>query len=156
MLVVVVIIAILIGMLGSSYIEARNHAKRARAEAQLRELVKAWNEYYLAYSNTWPTVLHLPVDGSSLTVAMLQDSTIQPLFATDTTGNNTKAIPFLSISPAAFHTYSSGESCYTDPWWTPADVYPLHAYKITFGSGAAVQETALRIAVSFPNRDRYR
>lgn len=137
MLVVIVIIAILISMLGGAYIQARNHAKRARAETQLHELVKAWNLYYMTYTN-WPSVVGGAGGG---TFQMQQDTTMQPLFATDTTGSNTKQIPFLSISIAPGATYC-------DPWGNP--------YNIVFGQGHAPQQVALRIAVSFPNRDRYR
>ena len=63
--------------------------------------------------------------------------TLQPLLAS----GNDKNIPFLSISIQSGATYS-------DPWG--------HPYYITFGNGAAPQEVAMRIAVSFPNRDRYR
>jgi len=139
MLAVVVIIAILIGMLGGAYIQARNHARRGRAETQLRELVKAWNEYYLTYGS-WPSV----VGGSSGgTFSMQQDTTLQPLFAKDPpTTDNPKGIPFLSISIAPGATYN-------DPWGNP--------YKITFGVGGinTPQEVAMRISVSFPNRNRY-
>jgi prepilin-type N-terminal cleavage/methylation domain-containing protein len=131
MLVVIVIIAILIGMLGGAYIQARNHAKRGRAETQLRELVKAWNQYYMTYTN-FPSSGTVPVP---MTYANLQ-----PLLASDTT-DNPKGIPFLSIS------LQSGAT-YCDPWGNP--------YYITFGSQQAPQEVAMRIAVSFPNRNRYR
>jgi len=127
MLVVIVIIALLIGMLGGAYVQARNHAKRARAETQLRELVKAWNEYYLTYTN-WPTA------GNNVDMTY---ETLKPLFA----ANNPKGIPFLSIN------IQSGAS-YCDPWG--------NVYKISFGTGTDNQQAALRIAVSFPNRDRYR
>ena len=130
MLVVIVIIGVLIGMLGASYISARNHARRGRAETQLRELVKAWDEYFLMYGS-------FPNSGDTI---MSYHTTLQPLLSTDSTGHNTKQIPFLSIK--------MGTGDYCDPWGNP--------YHINFSQPTVPQEVALRIAVSFPNRDRYR
>jgi len=127
MLTVIVIIAILIGILGGVYIQARDHAKRGRAETQLRELVKAWNEYYVMYTN-FPCMGQVNVP---MTYANLQ-----PLFA----AGNPKNIPFLSIN-------IQPNTTYCDPWGNP--------YQISFGNGVSPQEVAMRIAVSFPNRERY-
>ncbi len=138
LLVVIVIIAILIAMLGGAYAQARNHAKRGRAETQLRELVKAWTEYYMTY-NRWPPFL------TGLSDRPMTEANLSPLFATLSTGAvnpwNTNGIPFLSIKILPGETYC-------DPWGNP--------YKITFKSGTDGQDMALRIAVGFPNRDRYR
>ena len=131
MLVVIVIIAVLIGMLSGAYLEAKNHAKRARAETQLRELVKAWTEYYEANNTQWPSTLN-----NQSNVPMTYTN-LQYLFASGNTNN----IPFIAINLQSGDTYS-------DPWGNP--------YKISFGTGQDQQESALRIAVSFPNRDRYR
>ena len=133
LLVVMVIAAILIAMMGGAYMTARNHAKRGRAETQLRELCKAWTEYYLTYTN-WPGAVGGPAGGNNVAMSY---ATLTPLFAE----GNDKGIPFISIKIA------TGEN-YCDPWGNP--------YKISFGSGQAIQESAMRIAVSFPNRDRYR
>ena len=130
MLVVIVIIAILIGMMGGAFIQARNVAKRGRGETQLRELVKAWNDYYLTYG-TFPPKMNQ-------TVEMSYD-TLQPLFASDL-ADNPKGIAFLSLNIA------SGAK-YCDPWGNP--------YNITFGQQQAPHESALRISVSFPDRERY-
>ena len=133
LLAVIVIISVLIGMLGGAYISARNYARRGRAETQLRELVKAWNEYYVTYGS-------FPYTGQQA----MTTTTMAALFA----AGNARAIPFLSISSRDFHVVpAQGDPCYTDPWGNP--------YYITFGSGQAPQEVALRIAVSFPNRNRY-
>ena len=131
MLVVIIIVATLVGMLGGAYVEARNHAKRARAETQLRELVKAWAQYYQTYGG-WPTSGNdIPMTYSKLT----------PLFA----AGNSNSIPFLSIQlqPSA----GNADPPYTDPWG--------NTYKVSFGVGVENQESALRISVAFPNRNRY-
>ncbi len=148
MLVVIVIIAILLAMGSSAYVQAINHAKRGRAETQLRELTKAWNAYYLTY-HKWPT--SNPNLNNQTSLPMTYNN-LMPLFAVLDNGSanpsanphNTNAIPFLSIK------IKSGET-YCDPWG--------HPYKITFSDDATSndrQDVALRITVGFPNRDRYR
>ena len=130
MLVVIVIIGILVGMVGGAYVSARNHAKRGRAETQLRELCKAWTEYYHTYQS-WPH------SGNDIPMTY---ANLEPLLA-DNNSYNSNNIPFLSINIHPGDTYC-------DPW--------LHPYKISFNEGQAPQEAAMRIAVSFPNRERYR
>jgi len=136
MMIVITIAAILLGLLAGGYTQALNTAKRARAETQLRELVKAWNEYYIAYpkkqdgTGGWPPSLDGQTD-----VLMTYDK-LKYLFA----DNNDKGITFLSINIPAAGTYC-------DPWGNP--------YKITFKTQTSQQDIALRIAVSFPNRNRY-
>ena len=49
LLMVMVVGSILIAIISGAYMQARQNAKRARAETQLRELVKAWTE------SGWPT-----------------------------------------------------------------------------------------------------
>ena len=131
MLVVIVIISILIGLLGGAFVQARNHARRARAETQLRELLKAWTDYYQTYTN-WPST------GNNIE---MQVSTLQPL----TAAGNPKGIAFLNFN---IQLGTKNYPYYTDPW--------DHPYKVSFGEGASPQEVAVRIAVPFLNRDRYR
>jgi len=136
MLVVIVIVAILATILSGAYIQAQNHTKRARAEMQLREIVKAWNEYYQMYSN-WPSAV-MNVNGG-VNVPMSYD-TLAPLAAV----NNANNLPFLSLP---VNIQKSGD-CYADPWG--------NTYKVSFSQSAAPQQFAMRISVAFPNRDRYR
>ena len=149
MLVVVVIIAVLAGLAGGALIQARDHARRGKAETQLRELVKAWNQYYLVYSNVdWPPAMVLQVKNDGADVPM-STTALAPLFS----ANNTKTMTFLALdtstlAPASDPAYSSYGAMYCDPWGNP--------YCITFGKGNAPQEVAMRISVSFPNRGRYR
>jgi len=134
LLVVMVIGAILVAILGAAFLEARQHAKRARAETQLHELMKAWTEYYVQYGK-WPP-------GYEGTEKTMSYSTLSPLFASDTV-NNTNAIPFINV------TLQPPDQEYDDPWG--------HPYMIRFGAALTpTYENALRISVGFPNRDRYR
>ena len=131
MLVVIVIIATLMTMLSGAYIQARNHAKRARAVAQLIDLAKAWKAFYQANGNQWPAALN-----NQANVPMTYNN-MQYLFASGNTNNLT----FITSNLQPGGTYC-------DPWGNP--------YKISFGAGQDLQEVAMRIAVAFPNRDRYR
>jgi prepilin-type N-terminal cleavage/methylation domain-containing protein len=150
MLVVIVIIAILIGMVSSSLLQAKRHAMRTRAETQLRELLKAWTQYYQMYQG-WPNEVTsaftfsgaLP-DGS---IPMTYDN-LRPLIDTTTSpgalganGYNTRGISFLSIK------LNPGES-FQDPWH--------NTYKVSFQHVTPTNEVALRVSIALPNRDRYR
>jgi len=136
MLTVILIIAVLIGMMGGAFIQARNHARRGRAETQLRELVKAWNLYYQTY-NQWPSTI-----GSGNNVQMTA-TTIAPLLGVVST-DNPQGLPFLSINTQT--TAAQFNPTYNDPWG--------HPYTISFANAAANQEVAMRIAVMFPNFNR--
>jgi prepilin-type N-terminal cleavage/methylation domain-containing protein len=141
LLAVIAIAAIIMSAVLSAYVQARRHAKVARAQAELRELLKAWSQYYLAY-NGWPASL----DGKT-EVPMDYAGALQPLYATLAGGapnpDNPKGIPFLNIAPPV-----AGQQYYQDPWKNP--------YRVSFTHGKVVNETALRISVSFPNTESNR
>ena len=149
MLAVIVVIALLAGMVSSSLLQAKRHAMRTRAETQLRELLKAWTQYYQMYGG-WPNedpvtlaFTDMQPDGSF----PMNWHNIQPLIDTTPSSGgsgpiyNTRAIPFLSIK------LNSGES-FQDPWG--------NVYKINFQHVAPSNEVALRVSIALPNRGRYR
>jgi prepilin-type N-terminal cleavage/methylation domain-containing protein len=143
MLVVIVIIAILIGMVSTSLLQAKRHAMRTRAETQLRELLKAWTQYYQMYGG-WPTT---PINYDGQTDVPMTFENLAPLIDTTSAaalganGYNTRAISFLSIK------LNPGES-FQDPWH--------NTYKVSFRHSAPSNEVALRVSIALPNRDRYR
>lgn len=136
MLAVIVVAAVLLTMIGSAMVQAKRHAKRARAEAQLRDLAKAWMQYWMVYTN-WPASLRDQPD------VPMTYANMAPLFSDDTVDNPLK-IPFISIK------LESNES-YLDPW--------KHVYLMTFKASDIKKTTnaaAMHISIALPNRDRYR
>jgi prepilin-type N-terminal cleavage/methylation domain-containing protein len=131
LLAVLTIAGILMTAVIGAYTQARRHAKIARAQTELRELLKAWSLYYQTYG-AWPA-------GYDTTTKDMSYAALQPLFAS----GNDKGIPFLSIAT------NSASGNYVDPWGKP--------YQVTFKIQSGVKnETALRISVSFPNSERNR
>jgi prepilin-type N-terminal cleavage/methylation domain-containing protein len=147
LLVVMVIGAIILGMISGALLQAREHAKRARAESQLRELVKAWTQYWMVYTE-WPSFADSAEPGDPTNYFPMTYKNLRPLVDTTSSdalnpnnGYNTRGIPFLSLK------IEEGQR-YQDPW--------KNTFKITFESREATNESALRISVALPNRDRYR
>lgn len=138
LLVVITIIAILISMLTAALVGARNHARQARAQAQLRELVKAWTQYYMTYEQ-WPD----PTWTSAQDVEMTPDN-LKWLLQKDSV-QNTRGITFLTVKTG--NSVDAGQN-YLDPWG--------HTFRISFSSKKVSDTTAMRISVGIPNRDRYR
>ncbi len=132
MLVVVALAAILMSMVVGSLAQARELAKRTKAEAQLRELITAWHEYFILYGE-WPNDvadrLNVPMTYSEL------DALIDP----DNTAENERGLVLLNV------TLKPGEG-YKDPWG--------NVYKLSFKAPDVQNETALRLSVNFPNRKR--
>jgi prepilin-type N-terminal cleavage/methylation domain-containing protein len=132
MMVVMTLAAILMGMVAFSMTKAREMARKAKAEAQLREMVAAWTKYYELYGK-WPPA----VDGN-LNIEMPYKY-LSPLID-KTDPDNPLQIIFLNVA-------LSQNDTYRDPWKTP--------YQLTFRStGDIIQESALRTSVHFPNRQR--
>ena len=135
LLVVIVIGAIILGMVAGALAQARRHAMRTRAETELRELVKAWTQYWMTYG-TWPS-------GYGGTTKDMTYENLQPLIDVNSSENKRRiALLSLKIAP--------GDS-YCDPW--------KNVYRIKFnnpGDNVVTHEASLRVSVAFPNRDRYR
>jgi prepilin-type N-terminal cleavage/methylation domain-containing protein len=146
MLVVIGIIGILMVVLASSLIQARNHARRTKSETQLREMITAYITFYNAYG-TWPAG---SVDGK-VTEAMLQ-----PLVTTNNTlglvpAQNSLGLVLLNKTFTTIERDKStklhGAVYYLDPWDQP--------YQMKFGAPTgATNQLAQTISVWFPNKDR--
>ena len=132
LLAVLTIAGILMTAVIGAYTQARQHAKTARAQTELRELLKAWSNYYITYGG-WPAAVAGQPD------VPMSYTTLQPLFAS----GNDRGIPFLSIAT------NNASGSFVDPWGSP--------YLVTFKTQSGVKnETALRVSVSFPNSERSR
>lgn len=92
LLLVIVIIGILIGLLGTIFQTARTRSRRIKCSTETRELAKAWQAYYGAYDV-------LPAGGvmDAGKVSVLQ-------------GNNTLKIKFMDFSTDA------AANGFRDPW----------------------------------------
>jgi prepilin-type N-terminal cleavage/methylation domain-containing protein len=131
-LVVIALASIIMSMVVGSLAQARNLAKRAKAEAQLRELVSAWHEYFVL-EGEWPSDVDNGVD-----VEMTYDK-LDALTDPDNADENPRGLVLLNV------TLKTGES-YKDPWG--------NVYKLSFKAPDVQNETALRLSVAFPNRKR--
>jgi prepilin-type N-terminal cleavage/methylation domain-containing protein len=141
LLVVIVIGALILSILAGALSQAQRNAKRARAETELRELTKAWMQYWMTYG-AWPS---LP-DSDSDTAAYGHPMTyanLRPIVDVES-DDNKRRIAFLSIK------IGPGQE-YLDPW--------KHVYRVKFnnpGDSVVEHEASLRVSVEFPNRNRYR
>jgi len=134
LLTVISIIAILIGVLSAGLVAARHHAMQARAQTQLRELVKAWTQFYATYSVFPLTGSYIAMTPANLSFLLNQDTTY-----------NTRGIAFLNIK--LDDSSDSGQN-YLDPWG--------HPFLISFTKSTVSDTIARQISVAFPNRDRYK
>lgn len=139
LLTVIVIAAIILTMISAALLRAREHAKRARAETELRELIKAWGQYWTVYQQ-WPALSggRTVVPGSNRLYFPMDSNNLKPLYA----AGNPRKIPLLSFK---------GDS-YMDPW---GHVYWIGGLDPN-DWGTTNAEAALRTTVLLPNRDRYR
>jgi prepilin-type N-terminal cleavage/methylation domain-containing protein len=137
MLVVIGIIGILMVVLASSLMQARNHARRTKSETQLREMITAYITFYNAYG-TWPAG---SVDGK------VTETMLEPLVTT----NNILGLVLLNKTFTTIERDKStklhGAVYYLDPWDQP--------YQMKFGAPTgATNQLAQTISVWFPNKDR--
>jgi prepilin-type N-terminal cleavage/methylation domain-containing protein len=141
MLVVITIIGILMGVLGTSLIQARNHARRTKSETQLREMITAFITYYNAYG-AWPAGL-----GNSSTEVLVTEAMLEPLVTT----NNPLGLVLLNKTFTTIEKEKSinlyGGVYYLDPW---DQQYRLK----TSADDAITNQIAQVISVWFPNKDR--
>ncbi len=130
MLAVVVIITLLLGTAASSLTKARQLAKKAKAESELREMVDAFQQYIALYGEE-----DLPVgDNQPVTADLLRPLT-----------ENTRNIVFLNVN-LRNNEDGSEETEYKDPWNNP--------YEISFGkSSPNTRLIIMRSSISFPNAD---
>lgn len=134
LLAVMLIISLLMTASFGSLFRARELAKRAKAEAELREMVNAWGQYYTTYWK-WPASVGngREVDVTANLLAPLTDPA---------NGDNKYGIVFLNFS---------GTGAYTDPWGG--------TYRLTFrsprssGSGSNDRSMTIQEAtVALPGR----
>jgi len=164
LLIVITIMGILMSMISMGIVSARHHAMRTRADAQLRDLTKAWMQYYMVYGswpafpdssptgggNTAPPSPSLSVGSGSVTWVPMTYNNMQPLMVT--IGNtisqnyNSKQIPFISMR------LDGGD--YQDPWH--------NTYWVAFPTASAMSSptqttnVAMHVSVMIPNFNRYR
>ena len=141
MLIVIVVIAILASMLLGAFMQARHLARKTKADAQLRELISAWHQYYVTYidgepDGKWPTFVNKTPDG----YVPMKYANLKYLISPD---ENPRKLVFLNVT---LKTNNNNEE-YKDPWG--------NVYQINFDeTDKGVDETAQRISVYFPNRKR--
>lgn len=144
MLIVIALIAILMTMLISSFSQARYLAKRTKADAQLRQLISAWHEYFILYGE-WPPFTGGDTDGVPMTYANLK-YLIDP-------DENIRKLVLLNVTLKS----ENNNEPYCDPWATGnASDRMKSVYKLKFGTtdDTVTDETAQRLSVHFPNRKR--
>ena len=137
LLTVIAIAGILMTMIGLSLNQARNVARRTRAQAEMREIITAWLQYLQTYPDEkfWP---------GNMIDAEVNYELLEPLIAPEEDlETNPHQLMFLNVS------LLEGQKYY-DPW-------RKQAYRISFKrltESELEAETAMRTSVSFPNRQR--
>ena len=129
MMVVLGMLGILMGVAFSGIGQARNQARVAKANAEVRELVNAWLSYEAAYDD-WPVT----IEGDDLDAS---SSNLKELL-----GDNDDKKVYLNAQLA------NGNFC--DPWGTP---YRFRVLKIASSQNAT--EESFGATITFPNRNRY-
>lgn len=130
LLTVVTIIALLMMASFGALSRARVLAKRTKAEAQLRELVNAWQQYYVTYGQ-WPSSIR---PGQTV---IANSSTLSPLINPNDS-NNKYGVVFFNFD---------GTGAFNDPWG--------NAYQLGFEASAAGSDrntTAFETTVALPRR----
>ena len=147
MLVVIAIIGILMTVLASSLMQAKNHARRTKAETQLREMISAFISYYNAYG-AWP-------EGFSGGDVRVTEALLQPLLDPAHEDNDLGLVflnkTFTEIEKARSQRLYPGYVYYLDPWDQP---YELTFDAAALPSGGSTNRIAQTVSVWFPNKDR--
>lgn len=128
MLVVIGMLGILMGSAFTGIGQARNQARIARANAEVRELINAWLSYEASYDN-WPVAM----SGSQL------DATASNL--RELLGDNDQKLVYLNAPMV--------NGAFRDPWGTP------YRFRLLENSANADSERQTFAAtITFPNRQR--
>lgn len=132
LLTVVAIITIIVGMVMAAAVSSRARAHKARARAEVRQLVQAWRAYHLLYEE-------FPASVNGNPDAEMTADNLKPLLGYTST-DNPKQKQFLELP--------DGED-FLDPWG--------HVYRMNFKSGGTTtKETeTYKVAVAFPMRYRH-
>jgi type II secretory pathway pseudopilin PulG len=129
-MVVLVVISILVGLLFPALMAARERARRTRAEAEIRELQKAWQVYFTTYES-------FPSDGpmtKSLTEVLA--------------GNNDNNIMFMEFPEKALGN-NGDKNGFRDPWG--------RHYEVEFNVKASYpKKSAFQSRVQCLNAQRYK
>ncbi len=132
MLSVIAIISILVGSIAMALSKAREISRRARAEAELREMISAWLQYHQLYGELPAVVKDEPLPTSR--------EVLDPLINPES-GDNPRGLVLLNPKLPF-----NAEGLYTDPWGTP--------YQLSFAHQEVKVSAALRTSITFPNRQR--
>lgn len=127
MMVVVGIIGILMGVAFSGIGQARNRARVARANLEMRQLISAWLSYEAAYDD-WP----VQVQGEEIDTS---ESAIQELL-----GKNPEETVYLNAQMV--------NGAFRDPWGTP------YRFRLLSESGQNAATEEFTASITFPNRHR--
>lgn len=138
MLAVVTIIAILASVSVSGITRAREISRNTKAEAEARELVNAWMEYYALYGR-WPSA----VSGQGRIETSY--SVLNPIIDSSDS-ENPRGIVLFNLTKRGG---SRGD--FTDPWGTP---YQLYFNSSTDRETDPGSVPALYSSVSFPFKKR--
>lgn len=125
MIAVMAIIILLMGAAGGAFLRAKTMGRRAKAESELRELVNAWQQYCITYTDTskWP---------SEAEDAEVTENLLRPI--TDPAANEYGIVFFkLTLPP--------GKS-FCDPWGVP--------YRLTVAKTSRTKETKLESSSPLP------
>ena len=130
MLSVIAIIGLLVGP-SPGTLKARELSRRARAEAELREMVSAWLQYHQLYGELPPWWGQNELPSSRKTRSLINPES----------GDNPRGLvllnPQIPFNAVGF---------YTDPWGTP--------YQLSFAQPKLEATAALRTSITFPGRQR--
>ena len=138
LMVVITMIGLLMAMITGALWEARQAAKRTRAQIQLRDLIAAWSEYYLVdKTKTLPASMG---DGGDNAWTKMNKSTLQKLIEVD----EATGFSYLNLNDEHF----DKDDYYADPWGTPYEV------KVNKADGMTPKPLHIRAGVSFVNRKR--
>jgi prepilin-type N-terminal cleavage/methylation domain-containing protein len=129
LLTVIAIIGMIMALLLAAINLARQRARRAQAQAEVRELVKAWKSYWSVYGE-WPSGVGLgvnvPMTGDMMRILQ---------------GDNPQQLKFMDVPEDAL------ENGYTDPWGG--------LYEVDFSRTVTESIEYYQTTVHFPNRKRY-
>ncbi|MGI6495760.1 MAG: type II secretion system protein [Kiritimatiellia bacterium] len=139
LLTVIAIMALLMGMISGGIVQARRNAKRAKADAELRGLVTAWNQWFQLYGEE--NDYQWPGDVNGATDLKMNANNLGPVLdATDS--DNPKGIVLLNATIEK--TAKNPNRDYLDPWGNP--------YEMTFErSGNLGRPFTVTASIALPN-----
>ena len=134
MLVVLGMLGILMGVAFSGIGQARTAARVAKANAEVRELMKAWLSYEAAYDD-WPFDISQYQDNNGVDA---DEAHLQELLGLPA-GQGKQVYLNAQLSSGAFR----------DPWGKP------YRFRLLDKSGGNETKESFGASITFPNRQRY-